>query len=443
MKNETTVYTVTQLNKQIRNWLEYEIGEVTVVGELSNVSRPNSGHIYFTLKDQAAQIRCVFFKNLHRSTETFKDGQQVIAKGKLSLYEARGDYQLIVRELTSAGLGELYQQFEALKIKLSSAGYFDRAIKKPLPETPAKIGVISSATGAALQDILTTLQRRFPIADVFIYPCEVQGKQAHQQLIRAVTQANQDKFVDVLILARGGGSIEDLWAFNNEQLAMTIVKSQIPIVTGIGHETDITIADFVADHRAATPTAAAESVTPDKEELLSTLRFYENQLTSIFINKLNNLKTKLSHFEALLASPEYLIASQWQTLDYFEKQLVQSLRSYLNKHQHNVAILQKELASYNPRIQLQLSRATLEYNQKYLTTLLQQYCQNLQQTLTKQMATLYAVSPLATLERGYAIASKNGEVIRDIDDIQLKEEISVRLAKGELSCTVTGKNDAK
>lgn len=336
MHQDLPALTVSQLNRQIRFWLENDVGEVAVLGELSNLSKPNSGHFYFTLKDASAQLRCVYFRNYHSlESRHFKDGQQVLAQGKLSLYEARGDYQLIVHSLSDAGLGELYRQFEALKAKLQSQGLFDAGRKKEVPRFPSIIGVITSSTGAALQDILTTLARRYPLATVKVYASEVQGKEASKQLIRAIDKANHDNQVDVLILARGGGSIEDLWAFNNEQLALAISNSQIPIVTGIGHETDFTIADFVADLRAATPTAAAEAVTPNQLELITALQLLERRAISLMGQFTQHKQLLLSSKMAKILSPQQLIAKHWQAIDFLERQLYQSMQHLLKRTRTN------------------------------------------------------------------------------------------------------------
>ena len=300
----TTILTVTQLNRHVRTYLEYEMGEVNVSGEISNLSKPVSGHVYFTLKDATAQVKCVYFRNRHnQASHGMQNGQQVIARGKLSLYEARGDYQLIVEQLDEAGQGDLYRQFELLKVKLAALGLFDAVRKKPLPRIPDCIGVISSATGAALQDILTTLGRRFPLIPVIVYPSDVQGKQAAPQLVKALQRANHEKRCDVIILARGGGSIEDLWAFNDECLAHAIASSRIPIVSGVGHETDFTIADFVADLRAATPTAAAESVVPDRLDLMARLQTIQGALISAIARFIKHKQLLLAHEVQKIASP--------------------------------------------------------------------------------------------------------------------------------------------
>jgi len=389
---QTEVYSVSELNKQVKTFLEQGVGEVVVQGELSNLSKPSSGHWYFTLKDSQAQVRCVFFRNRQtRMHLGMEGGHQVLARGRLSLYEARGDYQLIVEALTEAGIGDLHQQFEALKQKLFALGLFDAARKKPLPRFPQTIGVVTSPTGAAIRDILTTLARRYPLAAVKVYPTDVQGKSAAMQLVAAVRKANEDQSCDVLLLARGGGSIEDLWAFNDEVLAHTISQSVLPIVTGIGHEIDVTIADFVADLRAPTPTAAAEVVSPVQEELSAAVIALEAQMHRAIQRMVQQKSLMLQHCWQQLTSPKQMIASYWQALDHREYRL-----------------------------------------QQWMTNALQSRTQRLQVL----MGRLHAVSPLATLDRGYAVVTHQQRLLKHAEAVNGGDRIDVRLAKGRLLCEV-------
>lgn len=426
------VLSVTELNRHIRSWLEHEMGSIQVEGELSNVSKPASGHLYFTLKDASAQVRCVYFRNQHRHTNTIKDGQHVVVRGKVSLYEARGDYQLIVDLLEEAGIGNLYRQFEALKIKLAALGLFEISRKKQIPTYPQCIGIITSANGAALSDMLSTLARRFPIAAVLIYASEVQGAEAPRQLIERIEQANRNNRCDVLLLARGGGSIEDLWAFNDERLAHAIAASQIPIISGVGHETDFTISDFVADLRAETPTAAAVAATPNGLELLTSLRFIETQLLRGMLRILKEKQWQLDRHVQKITSPHVLINTHSQSLDYHIRHLHQSIRQTILNKQQILQMILLRLSTLHPKHQLQqialqrneLVRRLLEAINKHLLFRKQQ--------LTEQQLTLYALSPLATLSRGYAIVTHHSNVIRSTDQVQLGDTITIRLAKGEL-----------
>lgn len=442
--NQKNVVTVTQLNRQVRSWLEHELGEVSVTGELSNTSRPASGHLYFTLKDESAQLRCVFFRSNHnRDSKNLVDGQQVIASGRLSLYEARGDYQLIVSTLVQAGAGALYLQFERLKAKLQQQGLFAPERKKQLPRYPAVIAVITSGSGAALQDILNTLKRRFPIADVHIYPCEVQGKTAAGQLVKAIIKANLASKANVILLARGGGSIEDLWPFNEEELALAISQSHIPIISGVGHETDFTIADFVADKRAATPTAAAVAATPDALELLGCIESFTRRMSVALSQRMRHQQLVLSHLVATISSPEQIISRHWQTLDYREQQLHQLMGHCVRHQHHRLQMALSLLQAKSPTLLLQQSRSRLKQAKLRLQQVTDNRIKQLKQEFTRQIATLQAVSPLATLERGYAIATSQNRIIVSSKQVCLGDTINLRLAKGYLICEVmkTGTGD--
>lgn len=436
------VLTVSQLNRNIRLYLEGEIGPLQVEGEVSNLSKPSSGHYYFTLKDATAQIRCVFFKNRHANfvKGSFADGQRVVAHGRLSLYEARGDYQLIVESMTDAGSGALHLAFEALKQKLQLEGLFDVKYKKPLPPYPKTIGIISSKTGAALQDILSTLARRFPLAKVLIYPSEVQGLNAPQQLIQALTKAKQDGLSDVLIIARGGGSLEDLWAFNNETLARAIFSCPIPIVSGVGHEIDFTIADFVADYRAETPTAAAEAVTPNVVELLASLNDVIYRLTHALEKLTKNKGTLLKHLTEKITSPQTLILHHWQALDNFDHRLHRAMHNILGKNTQIAEILMTKLQANSPKLRLQEVQRRLQEEiphllNHHMLTLIRTY----KQMLYAKMNTMHAISPLATLERGYAIATLDKQILFTTKQVRVGECIDVRLSQGQLTCEVTKK----
>lgn len=393
MINYSNTLTVSQLNRHIRRWLEDDVGLVSVQGEVSNLSQPASGHYYFSLKDAGAQLRCVFFKNRHTITSKhiLQHGQQLILRGLLSVYEARGDYQLIVDSIEAAGEGDLYQKYEALKIKLTALGLFEPARKKTWPTYPNTIGLITSPTGAAIRDVQSTLARRFPLANVRVYPCDVQGKQAAPQLVKAIQRANHEGSCDVLLLVRGGGSLEDLWSFNDESLAYAIAESFIPIISGIGHETDFTIADFVADHRAATPTAAAETVTPDQKQLYEHCAQLNQRLRMAIIRLLDQQHQKLTHASQRLRAPQYLLQTHSQKLDYLSNQL---------------------------------------------HTLLSIRIEEKKQALQKHSLTLNALSPLATLNRGYAIAKQGTHVLRHSQDAPIGTKINLQLAQGALTCKV-------
>jgi exodeoxyribonuclease VII large subunit len=438
------ILTVSQLNRQVRSWLEQEMGALSVKGELSNVSRPASGHLYFTLKDAGAQLRCVYFRNRHFGANNtgLENGQQVVLYGTLSLYETRGDYQLIVERLEETGQGDLYQQFEQLKIKLAQTGLFDAARKKELPKYPHVIGVITSASGAAIRDILSTLARRFPVALVLIFPCEVQGNLAAKQLIQAINLANHEKRCDVLILARGGGSIEDLWAFNDEQLAYAIANSALPIVSGVGHETDITIADFVADFRAETPTAAAVAVTPNQCDLIKTLQVIEMRLSASILRLIRHQQLLLNHHRQKLTSPRFFIHTQWQTLDYLSHHLQHAMRQSLTQNKHLLVTMLSRLEAHHPARLLQQKKELLDQLKAQLMFHINMKINHLKQPFSMLMATLHAVSPLATLDRGYALATYHNHVIMDSEHVHIDDIIDLRLAKGRIQTKVIRINHA-
>ncbi|KTD22397.1 exodeoxyribonuclease VII large subunit [Legionella londiniensis] len=436
------ILTVSELNRAVRNLLEFEMGEISVKGEVSNLSRPSSGHFYFTLKDEHAQLRCVYFRNRHHTAPcSLQNGLQMMAKGKLSIYEARGDYQLIVSELSEMGEGDLFRQFELLKKKLALSGLFDTAKKKPLPRFPRSIGIITSSSGAALRDILTTLKRRYPIATVIVYASEVQGKQAAPQLIKALKAANLDKRCDVLILARGGGSIEDLWAFNDEKLAYAIAESSIPVVSGVGHETDFTIADFVADFRAATPTAAAETITPSYTDLFNYLKDMETRLYNAILRLLQHKKLLLKHQMEKIIAPRWLIETQWQKLDYLTNHLHRNMQHSLQEKKHRLHFLLNRLKHQNPRILLAQTKIHLKLLEEEIKRHAMRQITIYRQHLQTLLATLHAVSPLATLDRGYAIVSHQQKILFSSSQVEIGDEVDIRLAQGTLCGKITGKGD--
>jgi exodeoxyribonuclease VII large subunit len=390
MLKEQRILTVTEINRSARYCLEH-LGLVSIEGELSNVTRASSGHYYFTLKDKQAQLRCAFFKSRH-AQEVPAEGQHIIATGRLSLYEARGDYQLIVESVEKAGIGELFRAFQQLKSKLEALGLFDPKRKKSIPQHIDHIGIITSPIGAAFHDMMTTIQRRHPLAKTYFYPSDVQGAQATAQLIQAIKQANKEKQCQVILLARGGGSLEDLWPFNQESLAYAIVESNIPIITGVGHETDFTIADFVSDYRAATPTAAAERVTPDWQEL--TLQFHNlsKRLQYAMVRYFSDQQKKLSFFIQRLPSPQYQLDTQYQTIDHLIDRLKKNMDTLLKSNQHRY------------------------------------------QLFTEVM---HSLSPLNTLDRGYAIATYHERVLTDYKQVLLGETLTLQLKIGKLRCKIT------
>jgi exodeoxyribonuclease VII large subunit len=437
-----TVYTVTRLNREVRQLLERGMPVIWLEGELSNFSAPGSGHWYFSLKDREAQIRCAMFRiQNQRVGFTPKAGQSVLVRGRVTMYEARGDYQLIAEHMEEAGIGALKREFERVKAKLSAEGLFAAETKRELPRFPRRIGVITSPTGAAIRDILQILARRFPPASVIVYPTPVQGAVAIPSIMQALRVANARAECDVLIVARGGGSLEDLWAFNDEGVARAIHASQIPIVSGIGHEIDFTIADFVADARAPTPSGAAELVVPDRRAWLDSLTHTGERLVvamrrelRAFTNRFDaaSLRLKVMH-------PGARLLQQEQRLDDLEQRLVGSMRTTLQKDRSRVSEALASLLHCSPerRVrELGLRHQTLEGR---LQTALKSALVRAENRLTLAARTLNTVSPLATLDRGFAIVTRasDGALITDAGSVNVGDEIDARVARGTLRARVT------
>jgi exodeoxyribonuclease VII large subunit len=394
-EEQQDIYTISRLNSAARFLLENHFASVWVEGEVSNFAAPNSGHWYFSLKDTAAQVRCAMFRANQRHLDFLpKDGMHILIKARVSLYENRGEFQLIVENMEERGEGKLRRALEVLKKKLAAEGLFAPEHKKPIPLFPKQIGVITSATGAAIRDILHVLKRRFTAVPVIIYPSLVQGAQAAADVVNAIQLANQRQECDVLILARGGGSLEDLWPFNEEIVAKAIFASDLPIITGIGHEVDFTIADFVADKRAPTPSAAAEIATPDKSELLLAMRQHEQRIARQIQRKFAQMKEQLRWTTTHLRQqhPKRFLAEKMQHVDILSAKLTQLFTNILNKQQAQLA---------NLAVQLD------------------------------------ALSPLATLKRGYAIAiGPNQEILHNSKQVKVSDDIRVRLLEGEIRCVV-------
>ena len=441
---ERNVYTVSRLNREVRLLLERGLAVLWVEGELSNLSQPASGHWYFTLKDRDAQIRAAMFRQRNAGVGfTPKAGQLVLVRGRVSLYEPRGDYQLIVEHMEEAGVGALKREFERLKAKLAAEGLFAQEQKRPLPPFPRRIGVITSPTGAAVRDVLQILCRRYPPADVIIYPTPVQGAAAVPGLIEAIAIAGARAECDVLILTRGGGSIEDLWAFNDEGVARAIRACPIPLVSAVGHEIDFTIADFAADVRAPTPSAAAELVTPDRMMLLEGLRRLAARLAA---GVQRELRTAALRFENLqrrhaLTHPGVRLQQQAQRLDELELRLLKSAQRELRDAAVRLANLRRRLALASPvrRIgEAQVRRQALELRLQHA---LAARLTRVEHRLGLAQGRLHAVSPLATLARGFAVVTQaDGTVVTDAAQVADGEDIRARLGRGTLRARVTGRD---
>mgnify|MGYP006093853187 CR=1 FL=1 len=432
------VFTVSQLNQRAKQLLEITFSSVKVEGEISNLSRPSSGHWYFTLKDKGAQVRCAMFRSRTAQIKFQpKEGDQIVVRGKVSLYENRGDYQLIVDAMKPAGEGQLQQAFIQLKQKLGAEGLFANDSKQAMPPQISRIAVITSPTGAAIHDILTVLKRRFPAIEVDIYPVQVQGKEAAQQIIWSINQANTDARADVIIVGRGGGSIEDLWCFNDENLARTIFHSRLPIVSAVGHEVDFTIADFVADVRAPTPSAAAEMLSPDQQEFWQRLTALASQLEKNIHQKLKNKQWQLHSAQRGLQHPGDKLAQYAQTLDMLELRMQQSQKNQFSQLQKRLTYSQQKLQQRSPANTLQKFETQLNYLQQRLFTGIKQAIGHKKDRLQHHALLLNAVSPLQTLGRGYAILqTETDAIIRDSHDVKKGDSISARIGHGQLSLIV-------
>lgn len=391
--SQPRVLTVTELNRSVRDLLEHSFPLFWVSGEISNLTRAASGHWYFSLKDSAAQVRCVMFRGRNSYLDWIpKEGDKVEARALVTLYEARGDFQLTIEFLQRAGLGTLFEAFERLKAKLQAEGLFDAARKKAIPSHPKQIGIVTSADAAALRDVLTTLKRRMPSINIIIYPTPVQGKDAAEKIAKAVQLANQRNECDVLMICRGGGSIEDLWSFNEEIVARAVAHSHIPTISGVGHETDFTICDFVADQRAATPTAAAELISPNRANLLAQLQQLAQQMQRQMESKLNQNAQKIDYLTRRLLSPSQQISHKRDYLQQLQLRLNQSMVSTLQGRQQQLSNFQKNLAHLNPR---------------------------------------------SVLERGFAIVENTDrKVISDKNQVKTGDAVHINFAQGEVNATI-------
>ncbi|PMJ91198.1 exodeoxyribonuclease VII large subunit [Vibrio sp. 10N.261.55.A7] len=434
------IFTVSRLNSEVRLLLENQMGILWLVGEISNFSSPVSGHWYLTLKDSRAQVKCAMFKgNNRRVTFKPKNGQQVLVKARLSLYEPRGDYQLIIDSMQPEGDGQLQQQFDELKMKLAAEGLFAQTNKSSLPEHPKCVGVITSQTGAALFDILDVLKRREPSLPVVVYPTVVQGNDAAIQIAQAIGRANTRQECDVLIVGRGGGSLEDLWCFNNEIVARTIAASQIPIISAVGHEIDVTIADFVADMRAPTPSAAAELVSRDNSHKAQAVVAKKRNLLNAMRHYLSAQQKNVSQLNHRLdrQHPNVQLQHQSQQIDQLEVRLHHAVKQILNRRTTDLNRLEHKLQLRSPKVQLNQQAAKLEQSERRLTDAIRRLLLNQRHQFSLVAEKLETVSPLATLSRGYSITQDaDGTIVSTSDQVKSGDQLITRFADGEVRSTV-------
>lgn len=431
------VLTVSQLNQRARHLLEDVFPQVWVEGEISNLARPASGHLYFTLKDSQAQVRCALFRqNALKVRQALRDGLAVKVRGRVSLFEGRGDYQMIADAVEPAGDGALRLAFEALKEKLAGEGLFATERKRPLPAHPQRVGIVTSPTGAVIRDIISVFRRRAPQVSLTLVPTAVQGREATAQIVRALALADAQGF-DALILARGGGSLEDLWCFNEEAVARAVAACKTPIVSAVGHETDVSISDFVADVRAPTPSAAAELLAPDSSGLRQRLEGLERRLLLRMRQLIAHQHLRLDGLTRRLRHPGERLRQQAQRLDDLEMRLQRALDRQVSQRRERLARLETRLAAQHPGRALGLLRQRLDALAARLPRAMRETLGTRRLELQSQVQTLHAFSPLATLGRGYSILlDERGQAIRSASQTQPGQRLKARLGEGELEVRV-------
>ncbi|MBP2167881.1 exodeoxyribonuclease VII large subunit [Erwinia toletana] len=435
------IFTVSRLNTTVRKLLEMEMGQIWLSAEISNFSQPSSGHWYFTLKDETAQVRCAMFRNSNRRV-TFRpqNGQQVLVRATITLYEPRGDYQLIAESMQPAGDGLLQQQFEQMKQRLAAEGLFDQQFKQPLPDPARQVGVITSATGAALHDVLRVLHRRDPSLPVVIYPTLVQGVDAPASIVRAIELANLRDECDVLIVGRGGGSLEDLWSFNDERVARAIFASRIPVVSAVGHETDVTIADFVADLRAPTPSAAAELVSRNQIELLRQLQSQQQRMEMAMDYYLAQKQRSFSklHHRLQQQHPQLRLARQQTSLFKLQRRLDDAIQFRLRQATRLQERTEQRLMAYQPQGRIHRAQQQLQQWHYRLQQGMQAQLNRDKQRFGNLAAQLEGVSPLATLARGFSVTTAaDGKVVKKTRQLQPGDTLKTRLDDGWVESQVT------
>lgn len=449
--NETQPCTVSELNQRARQVLEANFDEISVEGEISDLIQHRSGHWYFTLKDESAQLRAAMFRYSNQRVRfNPQNGDHVVIRGKLSIYEARGSYQFIANSMTPAGAGALQHAFEQLKAKLTAEGLFAADRKRALPVWIRRIAVVTSPQGAAFHDIQTTLARRFPSIAILLYPVAVQGTGSAEQIARAIDQLNAQcnnpkdsnetlclPAVDAILLARGGGSMEDLWSFNEEVVARAIARSQLPVVSAVGHETDFTIADFVADARAATPTAGAELLSLDQRALRQQFGDYGTALNDSLRAIIYRARTLVTHLRQRLRDPRRHLEQLAQQRDFLESRLFSAIKIRLRQKQASIDLAKLTLAQHSPNNRLQHARWRLKLSIDKLLSAQQLLLENHRNHCALLAGKLQIVSPLATLQRGYAIVSDDkGDLLREATNVAKGDKISAQLSRATLYCIV-------
>ena len=442
---EKHIYTVGRLNQKIRETLLHNFASVWVEGEISNFVCAASGHFYFSIKDDDSQIRCAMFRGDNRELKfELENGLLVQLQARIELYEKRGDLQLIVKHVEAAGGGKLQLEFERLKQKLHKEGLFDESLKQEIPAYPLTVGVITSETGAALKDVISVLRKRFPIVHLIVYPTLVQGDRAPEEIRRALETAERRYEVEVLLLVRGGGSIEDLWAFNDEAVARTIAACKLPVVAGIGHEIDFTIADFVCDRRAPTPSAAAEYISPDKNELIQELNVINKNLCTEMTRTLKQKLEFIKLMEAELAKshPKHQLQNYAQQLDELSRRLMPTIKNYLYLHDRQLEHQRSLLLSNTPIKYMEMYADKLASHAKALQDNLRDRLRQAEQSVAHSASKLETLGPTTTLKRGYAIVTDDSDrLVRSVKQVHIKQKINVRVGDGKMVAEVDKKTD--
>jgi len=444
LDNTQEIISVSEINKRAKSILEENFPLVWIQGEVSNFFSAASGHWYFSLKDESSEIRCAMFTNKnHHITFEPKDGDHLVLNGTLSIFEGRGQYQIIVEHIELAGEGALLKAFEDLKKKLQLEGLFDDSIKRQLPAYPKNIAVITSPDGAVIQDIINVLDRRSPFLDLTVVPTLVQGEKAAPLICDALRKVGKLKNIDVVILARGGGSIEDLWAFNNEEVARAIVNCPTPIISAVGHETDFTISDFVSDLRAPTPSIAAEIISQPYSELIETLKGYQNYISRSVISHIDLQRTQITNLIKRIRHPGDKLREISQKLDYIETTLIQNINQEISFKKNGLNLKDLSLQQNSPQNKVKEAKVYLQNAYKDLLKALKLEIERKSTVLAEIVATLQAVSPLSVLSRGYSIISTepDGKILTSSNQVEIGQSISAILSKGSIKAEIKSKDE--
>ena len=444
LDNTQEIISVSEINKRAKSILEENFPFVWIQGEVSNFFSAASGHWYFSLKDESSEIRCAMFTNKnHHITFEPKDGDHLVLNGTLSIFEGRGQYQIIVEHIELAGEGALLKAFEELKKKLQLEGLFDDSIKRQLPAYPKNIAVVTSPDGAVIQDIINVLDRRSPFLDLTVVPTLVQGEKAAPLICEALNKVGKLKKVDVVILARGGGSIEDLWAFNNEEVARAIVNCPTPIISAVGHETDFTISDFVSDLRAPTPSIAAEIISQPYSELIETLEGYQNYISRSVISQIDLQRTQITNLIKRIRHPGDKLREISQKIDYMETALIQNINQEISFKKNGLNLKDLSLQQNSPQNKVKEAKVYLQNASKDLLKALKLEIERKSTVLAEIVATLQAVSPLSVLSRGYSIISRepDGKILSSANQVEIGQTISAILSKGSIKAEIKSKDE--